>query len=212
MKKFKFWFFSILILLFFDVIIAMLYFPYCDKQIQKYECQDKSGTIVVFFGDSEKNGNLGEMQLTRLNHALKIYNPNYNSAIICVGGNRADIQYYGSKKSKDYLVKKGISPKKIYYDTNSYDTRSNLREFYKLSEKYGFMKFIYVSDAIHLYRIADWSKENNFCLSPVESHFNVLQKIKYANYQWFSLFMAFMFSESQYDYLVKSYRNFSTKF
>lgn len=212
MKKFKFWFFLILILLIFDVVIAMLYFPYCENQIKKFVCQDKRGVLVIFFGDSEKNGDLGKMQLNRLNHALKIYNQNYHNAIICVGGNRADIHYHGSKKSKEYLVKMGIKPNQIYYDTISYDTRSNLREFYKISEKAGFMKFIYVSDAIHLYRIADWSKEKNFCLSPVENQFNIFQKIKYANYQWFSFFMAFMFTENQYDYLVRSYRNFASKF
>ena len=124
-------------------------------------------------------------------------------------GNRSEKHFYGSKKSKEYLVKKGIKPNKIYFDTISYDTRSNLREFYKIAEKSGFLKFIYVSDAIHLYRIADWSKEKNFCLSPVESQFSIFQKIQYANYQWFSYFMNFMFTESQYDYLVKNFRKFT---
>jgi uncharacterized SAM-binding protein YcdF (DUF218 family) len=212
MKKFKIWFLLISILLIFDIIIAMLYYPYCEKQIKKYECQDKSGTIVIFFGDSEKNGDLGKLQLSRLNHAIKIYNPYNNNAIICVGGNRKEKLYYGSKKSKEYLVKNGIKSNKIYFDTISYDTRSNLREFYDISEKNGFLKFIHVSDAIHLYRIADWSKENNFCLSPVESQFSFFQKIKYANYQWFALFMNFLFNENMYDYLIKGYRNFMAKF
>jgi uncharacterized SAM-binding protein YcdF (DUF218 family) len=209
MRKFKLWFFSILILLIFDIIIALLYFPYCEKQIKKYQCFEKNGVIVVFFGDFENNGDLGKLQITRLNHAIKIYNSNPQNAIICVGGNRPSKYLYGSKKSKEYLVKNSIYPKKIYFDTISYDTRSNLREFYKISEKAGFMKYIFVSDVIHLYRIADWSIEKNFCLSPVENQFNIINKIQFANYQWLAYFMNFMFTENQYDYLIKIYRKIS---
>jgi len=141
-----------------------------------------------------------------LEKAIELYRNGWSANIICVGGNRSDHKLHGSENSAKYLILEGIPPKNIFYDTLSFDTKSNLIEAYKIVDKNKFHSLIYVSDAVHLLRIESFSKRKSYCLASANYNATFIEKVMFCNQTFASYLFDFILPEYLYLKLIKLYR------
>lgn len=208
-KKIKIKNLTIIILIFFsiiDIAISYLYYNYCKNFVEKRVC-DNADAAIVFFAGFDKNYNLDTLQLSRINKAIQLYNSKIVKKIICVGGNRPHSNLYGSRKSANYIISQDIPESDIFFDTLSFDTKTNLREAHQIANNYNFNKLIYVSDAIHLHRISLFSKHNSYCLNNIDYQFSFFEVLRMTNQSFFSFILEKILSEENYIKFIHSIRS-----
>lgn len=205
-KKSKIFFIIFGIIAVGNIILSHLFIYYCNHFTKTINCY-KADAGIVFFGDFDNNYNLGSWQLARLDKSVELYNNNTIKYIICVGGNRVSHNIFGSKLSAQYLISRGIPKDKIYYDTASFDTKSNLDEAYKIISSHKFNKIAYISDCTHLFRISLFSEYPNYCLQKVNYNFNPFQTILIANQSFISIILNYCLDDSIYHQLIHIFRS-----
>jgi len=209
LKKIKIKNLTIIMLIFFsiiDITISYLYYNYCKNFVEKRVC-DNADAAIVFFAGLDKNYNLNALQLSRINKAIQLYNSKIVNKIVCVGGNRPHNNIYGSRKSANYILSKGIPESDVFYDTLSFDTKTNLREADQIAKKYNMNKLVYVSDAIHLHRISLFSNHNAYCLKNIDYQFSFFEVLRMTNQSFFSFILEKLLSEENYIKFIHSMRS-----
>lgn len=201
-----------IILIIADVLICILYYSEVKEFIDNPEPIENPEAVIVFFGDyDERNHCLLETSIQRLDHAIKLYDSLNCKSIVCVGGNRPNRHFKGSKISCDYLIKKGIDPDVLFFDTLSFDTKTNWIEAKKIVEQNNFSKIICVSSPLHLYRISKISGENDVYYSTytvyyssIVDYFNLFININKELFVWI---LYTLIPEKTYIKLLKCFRN-----
>ena len=116
-------------------------------------------------------------------------------------------------RSAEYLKSLGIPGHSLFYDTASYDTRSNWREARKIIDKNKFKKIALISSPIHLFRISRVAGETNyqicydsynFSINDINDFFNVYYKL---NKEMFVFTLYYLLPDKLYDKWIKSYRD-----
>jgi uncharacterized SAM-binding protein YcdF (DUF218 family) len=207
-KKIKIKKLTLIISIFFlivDVISAYLYYNYAQSYVNSRICKSADAAVVFFAGFDDKL-NIDALQKSRLNKSIELFTQNKAKYIICVGGNRSKQQLYGSIKSKYYLMENGIPEDKIFYDTSSYDTKTNLVQAHQIANINNLKSLIYVSDPIHLHRISMFSNNAN-CLQQIDYPFNLIEVIRMSNQTYLSFMLEKLLSEDDYLALIKVFRN-----
>jgi uncharacterized SAM-binding protein YcdF (DUF218 family) len=116
---------------------------------------------VVFFHSMNKQGVLAPGQISRLETTRQLYQRGSVAHILCVGGARPQQGLFGSVISKEWLVSHGVPASRVYADTASFDTRSNLAiAARELAVRPG-QTVVLVATPAHLYRILQWMPMTN---------------------------------------------------
>lgn len=200
-----------LILIIADVLICILYYSEVKKFIDNPERIENPEAVIVFFGDyDERNHCLLEISIQRLDHAIKLYDSLNCKSIVCVGGNRPGRHIKGSKISCDYLIKRGIDPEVLFFDTLSFDTKTNWIEAKKIVKQNNFSKIICVSSPLHIYRISKIACEHDVYYSTftinhsnIVDYFNLFININKELFVWI---LYTLIPEKTYIKLLKCFR------
>jgi uncharacterized SAM-binding protein YcdF (DUF218 family) len=140
-------------------VLYVIFFLYLDLfALRQYTgCGRYAGreidALVVFFGDFDDNGNIGNESLRRLSLALELHKKHIGKNIIFVGGYRPSEKLNGSFLMADRAIKMGIKPSNIFYDMTSRDTLQNWQNAEKIITSKNFERVILISSPFHLIRI-----------------------------------------------------------
>lgn len=88
----------------------------------------------------------------RLEEALRLYNGGYGKYIIISGGKGPGENISEAEAGKEYLIKKGVSPKLILIENKSFSTYENLLFSKEIMVKKSLKSAIVISNKFHLKR------------------------------------------------------------
>ena len=186
--------------------MSYFYFHYAANFVGTKQCS--SGNVaIVFFAGFDDDFSIDTLQKSRLLKSKELYQSNKIKHIICVGGNRPESNLNGSRSSAEYLISNGIPKEAVIFDTLSFDTKTNLREAHNLAKSINAKKLIYVSDAIHLHRIAQFSDYPNYCLLPNDYQFSFFELIRMTNQSFVSFILEQILSEQDYIKFIQLFRS-----
>lgn len=208
-KKIKIKKLALIILIFFLIIdISMSYFYsyYATNFVESKQCFSGDAAIV-FFAGFDDNFFIDTLQKSRLLKSKELFESNKIKNIICVGGNRPESHLNGSRSSAEYLIANGIPKNAVLFDTLSFDTKTNLGEAHKIAKSINADKLIYISDAIHLHRIAQFSDYPNYCLVQNDYQFNFFELIRMTNQSFVSFVLEQILSEQDYIKFIQFFRS-----
>src|SRR5881394_736725 len=84
-----------------------------------------AGAIVVL-GAAQYNGRPSPVLKARLDHALKLFNQGYASAIITTGSYGPDPNFSEARVGTEYLTQQGVDPGSIITEQGSGTTRDSI--------------------------------------------------------------------------------------
>ncbi|MBN1290655.1 MAG: YdcF family protein [Candidatus Latescibacteria bacterium] len=203
---------GIITILIIDYTLCVIYCNHVNSFFRQSEIP-KSDAAVVFFGDFDGDGRLGEETVRRLRHTQDLYNLKTVNHIICVGGNRLAQKkgISGSGLMKKYLIVNGVPEKNIFVDAVSYDSFTNWAEARKIIEHHNWNSVILVSSALHLYRLAGmitgnginvaYSPYSSECISSITDFFS---KRSWIHHEWLAVGANKILLETWYSTLRNS--------
>lgn len=204
--------FIIIALLVVDIALCIIQFETVKRFINSQNCLSENNAAVIFFSDyNDELNEIGKRQKKRLDYAISQYKLNKFYNFILVGGNRIDGSVKGSELSKKYLVKKGIKPDIIHYDSASYDTKTNWIEAQKIIQANNFERIICISSPLHIYRISKIVDDETKCYSTYGFELN--NPLDYIdlwldiNKELFVFTLYYIIPEKYYIKLIKYYRD-----
>jgi vancomycin permeability regulator SanA len=163
----------LIVLIIVDIAIVIIRFDSYKSFWNSNHCYDLYDAAVIFFADyDDELEQIGELQKKRLDYAFKLYSEKRFKNFILVGGNRIDGSIKGSELSSKYLISKKIPKDIIYFDSYSYDTKTNWREAEKIISKNKFNRIICISSPLHIYRIAKIIDREYYCYDSYELELN----------------------------------------
>lgn len=134
----------------FFMMSAILSLGFSKVQANPSELQDQT---VVILGCKIEGDQPSKMLKNRLETAAKLLEKNPELPCIVSGGQGEDEQWTECKVMKDYLIEYGISPDRIYEESEAKNTQENLLFSKKLIQEKGLPdKVIIVTDFYHQYR------------------------------------------------------------
>lgn len=212
MKHLKRFVFFIIILIFIDLTVSIIYhniaITFVKKNQFSIEKQNKSDCIILFFGDYDYNNHkLGEETLKRINHTFSLYKKNKIPYIICVGGSRNNCQFSGANEMCKYLKEKGIDENNLFYDTLSFDTKTNYKEACKLLDSNRFENPILISSDLHLFRISGLVDRNVYYSPHKNTNKSLFKRWKSINNEVIALIAYTFLPEKWYLNTLKKMRD-----
>jgi uncharacterized SAM-binding protein YcdF (DUF218 family) len=123
----------------------------------------RADAAIVFFGD------WGAQTETRVGEAVDLLASGEAGAVILVGGCRPTEDRNGGELMMRFALAKGADSSKLFPDTCSYDTRSNLEAVADIAAREHFTSFIFISDALHLQRIRALARKMPAFVNAAES-------------------------------------------
>jgi hypothetical protein len=108
---------------------------------------------VVLFSDFGPYGGLDDESLRRLNFVFDLHLSGRAPLIICSGGARPSLNFWGSVLMKHFLIQRGVEEAKIIDEPRSNKTLGNLNETKNIMHKMGISRAVVVSSPIHMLRI-----------------------------------------------------------
>ena len=201
----------IVVLLVADVLACVVYYKNVQDFLSGQPRKVEADLMVVFQRNVDyETRTLGHGTIKRLDHAISLYEQGDIDWILCVGGSRPQINLYGAKLMKDYLVGKGFDGSKVLYDSLSYDTETNWEEAIKVIEHYQFKTVIAVSSPLHVYRISQIvNLENvvyasyNYPFSSFSDYWFVCYSI---HYEWIAFVLRMALPENIYYKILRLIR------
>ncbi len=117
-------------------------------------------TTLVVLGCRVKNGEPSRMLRKRLDRACSYLEGHSGTRVVVSGGKGSDEKMSEAQCMKDYLVRRGIAPERIYMEDRSYDTSQNLRYSMELIRREGLCEEItIVTDGYHQLRASMLAKK-----------------------------------------------------
>ncbi|MBI4690071.1 MAG: YdcF family protein [Nitrospirae bacterium] len=186
----------VLLIFVLDISVSTIYFFFIENKTHFPEKSADVGIILTGFIDS-KNG-IDDETRRRINHASKLYNNRLFVRFFCAGGARPHKNFYGAEMVKNELIAYGINKDIIYSERISNDTRSNLKEAFKMIENNGWRSVIIISSPLHLYRaqgLVPYSKNIEVSLSAYpyadsNPKISLITLWKHIHYEWAAFFSA----------------------
>ena len=102
---------------------------------------------IVFYGDR------GVATRHRVERAVQLFKNGCAGSLYMVGGLRPKTSYHGAKWMVNLAKNQDIDQQHLAHGRGSNDTRSNLAAAFILAEQQQINELIFISDAMHLYRI-----------------------------------------------------------
>jgi len=112
--------------------------------------RDRNNTkvaAIVFYGD------YGSSTINRVEKATKLYLDECVDKLFMVGGFRKERDFFGALWMMELAENQGVPKTSLATGEGSYDTRSNLYQANKIAEENSITSLVYISDALHLFRI-----------------------------------------------------------
>jgi len=148
--------------------------------------QGKADAVVVL-GAAQWNGKPSPILKERINHAIKIMETGKTEYIYSFGGYGRNSKFAESEVSRDYSIKKGVSPDSILVENISNSTIENIYYARKQFAEHKINSIILVSDPMHMLRgkiIARYFGITAYTSPTQTSKFqSVSSKIKFAVYE-----------------------------
>lgn len=96
------------------------------RRVSEGPTEERYATLAVLHADSPP-----ALHRTRraLDRALELYREGRVGRILCIGGNRAAAGIRAGREMREYLIAGGVSQDDIRTETESFDTRTNVRAF-----------------------------------------------------------------------------------
>lgn len=153
--------------------------------------KDEKFDAIVVLGAAVWKGNIpSPVYAGRLNKAIDLLNKNLSNRVILTGSN-APFELSEARVGKNYLLQKGVDPKKIYMEETTTSTIEQVH-FIKnvvIGEK-KFNKVLVVSDAFHLPRTIEISKFLSINIKVARSNL----KVELINNIWYRIKEAVLLS------------------
>lgn len=153
--------------------------------------KDEKFDAIVVLGAAVWKGNIPSPVFTgRLNKAIDLLDKNLSNRVILTGSN-APFELSEARVGKNYLLQKGVDPKKIYMEETTTSTIEQVH-FIKnvvIGEK-KFNKVLVVSDAFHLPRTIEISKFLSINIKVARSNL----KVELINNIWYRIKEAVLLS------------------
>ncbi|MCH3964656.1 MAG: YdcF family protein [Clostridium sp.] len=126
-----------------------------------------TGFEVIFFGENSKpeksdciivlgckvyGSTPSPFLAARTDEGLRLYNRGYGSYIIVSGGRGNGENISEAMAMRNYLISRGVDPKRIIMEDKSMSTMDNLTNSSRIMKKEGFKTAIIVSNKFHLKR------------------------------------------------------------
>lgn len=173
----------------FIIISLMIYnFP------QNPSYNHVSDTTIVVLGARIKGYNPSQMLSWRLNIAYKYLNNNPNLKCVVTGGQGPDEVTAEGIVMKDYLVKKGISPDRIYIEDKAKNTKENLNFSKNIIEKNNLSKkMLIITTDFHCMRSSIIASRLN--IEHITAGAVLPLRYRYPNYvrEYFAVIKSFIF-------------------
>lgn len=111
--------------------------------------------VYIVFGAKIHEWGPSQVLAARLNSAAEVMKEDSGAICITSGGQGADEPTSEGECMRDYMINKGISEDRIFAETESYDTLSNIKNSVKLLEELGESdrQIVCVSSDTHIPRI-----------------------------------------------------------
>lgn len=200
-------------LLIVDIALVIIQFDNYKDFWNSNSCYDKYDAAVIFFADyDDDKKQLGELQHKRLDYSLELYHQGRFKNFILVGGNRLDGSLRGSELSSKYLINHKVNKKHIFFDSTSYDTKTNWQSAEAIINENYFNRILCISSPYHIYRISKIIDNELYCYDsyPLElnSIFDYLQTWYTINKELYVFALYSIMPEKAYLYLLKKYRDY----
>jgi hypothetical protein len=119
-----------------------------------YDTVQKFDAVVVFCAGIGPHSGLDQTTVERLRFAAGSFHRGQTATIVGIGGhwraNRIANERQGMTK---ILRAAGVPPGAILQDKDSYDTQTNLDEFRRLANQYGWRHVAFVTSPLHMIRV-----------------------------------------------------------
>lgn len=153
-NRLKLFLLGLFILVVVDVLAVLAFQKSAEVAIPFSDSPESSDGIIVFHGDRSGNGqDIGPGSIARMQMAEKLLQDDKGKGIFCTGGARPEIGYFGCVLMREHLVAVGLNQDKIFADTRSNDTISNIHEALMAASFHEWKSMTLVSDQMHLIRI-----------------------------------------------------------
>ena len=121
----------------------------------------KSDVIIILGYAVNRSGKLLDISKWRIEKAVELYNKGITKKIIVSGGN--ENYFNGTDKSlaywmKKYAIKLGVSPKNIFIEGKSSDTKENIIFSEKICKEKKWKNIIIVTSKAHIPRVKKITK------------------------------------------------------
>lgn len=195
-----------------DITIVYLYYRHVNNFISEQPKNLKADTGILFFGDYINDGSeLGPNSKNRANTAISFYKTGKINNIICVGG-----YYFKDWRGKpyhmlNYLIKNGVAPDAVMYDSLSFNTITNWYEGKKIMASNNYNSAIAISDPLHIFRISLMIQDTNVYYASYQYKFNGFNDYwvfyQDVHHEFLSHILSFLFHEKLRNEIVYIYRS-----
>lgn len=161
MKRIKFILVIAGILILIDVIVFSV-IPYrvfdSDKITSRADC-----AVFLYCGIPKHAPEINNESKRQLDFAYKLYKNNITKNILFSGGRRSSLSknLFGSVTMAEKAVNMGIDKKNVFYEVNSYDTKTNLMESLKIIKQNTWNQVWIVSSKFHIMRAKYLAEKEN---------------------------------------------------
>jgi uncharacterized SAM-binding protein YcdF (DUF218 family) len=190
-----------------DICIVVGYYSFVANFFEMHKSNQKTDVALVFFGDYNFVKKAFDSDTKkRLEHVLNLYHSNKTENIICVGGYRRTENFTGSIYMRNYLINKGVDRHRVFNDSGSFDTKSNLKLAKEIIEAKKFQKIALVSSPVHVYRISMLIEGDSIFYSPYkyknQSIKDYLYLYRSIHHEWIAFFLSTILSVENYAKLL----------
>ena len=114
--------------------------------------KSRKGDVIVVLGAAQLNGTPGEVLEARLQEALRMYRANFAPLIITVGYKQPGDRTTEAASGKAWLVKRGVSAKKIIAIAEGRDTFVSTQSYVAVMKERGIKDVLIATDPYHCAR------------------------------------------------------------
>lgn len=190
------------------VICCWAYAVYLVRLVQPASPVDAA---IMFYG-GQGDPILDEETIHRLEAGLHLYKSRRAANILCVGGYRKGLKLSGSVRMAQWLAAAGIPKYKIWTDSWSYDTPTNIRAAFQIAKQANWRSLVFVSSPVHLVRILHIAEAWDASISVYASTYRDddarllslwLKRVIQVHREWFATVAYNLIPHETYDRIVR---------
>ncbi len=200
-----------------DLLLVTAYYNYATNWVDQHTtCNENYETGLVFFHSvHERTHELMPGSISRLQSAYQLYQNDKLNQFIVAGGNRKKRNYpnidqpSGAKLMAEWLISKGVDANKVFIDSCSYDTVSNIENATRLQKQHNLGSLMCISSPLHLFRIQHLIQKSNIAsgICAINSKKMGYQEIFFDVHQeWVAFFLMNWFNKKDYLHFIRSLR------
>lgn len=115
--------------------------------------------VVFFHGFNKQWNGLSNETKRRLDYAISLFNKGQAGILIPCGGNKVERELSGAGLMADYARLHGVPRDRIFVESSSYDSATNIQNILKLMKDKGFRSAVFISSPHHIKRLRKISQE-----------------------------------------------------